>query len=104
MSNLVLEHESNEISKEIQKITSQGRPVPAELSDQLLSYEIKMNLLVSLVQMGTLTPEAYINDLTSSLKETKRLAILFKKFGKLDEAQKAMIRIKLMTKEISEIS
>lgn len=104
VSNLVLEHESGEISKNIQNLSSSGKPVPAELSDQLLSYEIKMNLLVSLVQMGTLTPEAYIKDLTSSLKETKRLALLFKKNGKLNEAQKAMIRIQLMTREISEIS
>lgn len=99
-----MEHESSEISKEIQNLSSQGKAVPAELSDQLLSYEIKMNILVSMVQMGTLTPEAYIKDLNSSLKDTKRFAIIFKKAGNSDEAQKAMIRIKLMTKEISEIS
>jgi hypothetical protein len=90
--------------KEIQALKSSGKTVPADLSDALLSYEIKMNLLVSLVQMGKLTPEAYVEELNNSLKDTKRLAILFKKSGNSEEAQKAMIRIKLMTKEISEIS
>jgi hypothetical protein len=99
-----LEHESSEISKQIQNLKSSGKTVPADLSDQLLSYEIKMNLLVSLVQMGKLTPEAYVQDLNNSLKETKRLALVFKKSGRADEAQKAMIRIKLMNQEISEIS
>ena len=63
-----------------------------------------MNLLVSLVQMGSLTPAAYLEQLNNFLKETKRLALTFKKANKTDEAQKAMIRIKLITREISEIS
>lgn len=45
----------------------------------------------------------YIAKVKKSLEETKKLALVFKKAGKMDEAKKAMARIKLMTQEIEEV-
>lgn len=56
-SNQVLEFEHRAISTEIEQLLSQKKPVPDELQDLKFAYEIKMNLLVSMVQMGTLTME-----------------------------------------------
>lgn len=46
---------------------------------------------------------AYINQVKAALAHTKTIALQFKKGGRLDLAKKAMVRIKLMEGEISEV-
>ncbi len=56
-SNQVLEHEHRLISAEIDALYAQKKKIPEEIEDLKRSYEIKMNLLVSMVQSGSLTME-----------------------------------------------
>jgi hypothetical protein len=103
VSNQVLEYEHKLITQEIEQLTVQRKKIPDELQDAKMAYEIKMNMLVSMVQMGTLTMPAYLERLTKSIQDTKALAVKFKQAGRLDEARKAMTRIKLMTQEVDEV-
>ena len=102
-SNQVLEYEHKLISQEIEQLTVQRKKIPDELQDAKMAYEIKMNMLVSMVQLGTLTMPMYLEKLKMSIQNTKSLAIKFKQAGRLDEARKAMTRIKLMTQEVEEV-
>lgn len=102
VSNQVLEHEFNLVCAEIEKLSSQRQKVPEELEDLKNSYQIKMNLLVAMVQTGALTMEKYVSQVEESIEWTKKMALSFKKAGRIDEARKAMIRVKLMTQEVEE--
>jgi hypothetical protein len=55
ISNQVLEYEHQLISQEIETLTNQKKSIPEDLQDAKFAYEIRMNLLVTLVQAGTLT-------------------------------------------------
>ncbi len=102
VSNQVLEHEFNLVCAEIEKLSSQRQKVPEELEDLKNSYQIKMNMLVAMVQTGALTMEKYVSQVEESIEWTKKMALSFKKAGRIDEARKAMIRVKLMTQEVEE--
>ena len=103
VSNQVLEYEHKLITQEIEQLTAQRKKIPDEMQDAKMAYEIKMNMLVSMVQMGTLTMPMYLERLKKSIQDCKTLAIKFKQAGRLDEARKAMTRIKLMTQEVDEV-
>jgi hypothetical protein len=55
VSNQVLEHEHQAILAQIQQCTLQKQPIPDELQDKKNGYEIRMNMLVTMVQLGQLT-------------------------------------------------
>ena len=54
ISNQVLEHEHNSIVQQIAAAQAARKPVD-DLMDRKTSYEIRMNLLVTLVQAGSLS-------------------------------------------------
>jgi hypothetical protein len=54
-SNQVLEHECNLVNQQIASLKVSKKPIPDDLQDMKSAYEIKMNLLITMVQMGTLT-------------------------------------------------
>ncbi|KAI9141227.1 hypothetical protein BKA69DRAFT_1125048 [Paraphysoderma sedebokerense] len=104
VSNLVLENEIAAITSQITKFQSQKKPPPEDLMDKKQALELKLNLLVLQVQMGTLTMDAYSKTLQNAITQTKKHALTCKKFGKLELAKKALARIQLMQKEVEEIN
>ncbi|KAJ3036005.1 Coiled-coil and C2 domain-containing protein 1B [Rhizophlyctis rosea] len=102
ISNQVLEHEHNQILAQIAAAQKERKSVD-DLMDRKTQYQIRMNLLVTLVQAGSLTMSDYIKKVKEAITSTKSAALTFKKAGKLELAKQAMTRIKLMTDEVEEV-
>ncbi|KAJ3261279.1 Coiled-coil and C2 domain-containing protein 1B [Chytriomyces hyalinus] len=102
-SNMVLENEHGAILAQISALKVAKKPIPDDLVDRKNGYEIRMNMLVTLVQLGTLTMPAYIANVKSSIAVTKKHALLFKTNNKIELAKQAMVRIKAMTEEVAEV-
>ncbi len=75
-----------------------------EAIDRKHAIEIKLNMLVVLVQTGQLTMEMYLENVAKSIKRTKQLALLLSKLGRNDLAKKALKRIKIMQAEVDEVA
>lgn len=96
-SNAVLEYELGVIQAQL--LTS---PRSEDLLDLKISYEIRINLLVTMIQMGRLDMNTYLDLVKQSIIQTKPLALRFKKAGKLEMAKRALLRCKLMAGEVAE--
>lgn len=103
-SNEVLEHEKTQVETQIQSYQSKSQPIPDDLEFRRGDYQLKLDLLVMMVQTGQLTPEGYADKLKECVGVQKKLALLFKSLGKMDMAAKVLMRIKLMEKEIAELT
>ena len=101
MSNQVLEFEVQSVQAEIEALKRSKKPVPEDLIELKAAYDMKMNLLVSLIQVGSLTMDGYLRQLKESIEETKSAALHFKRAGRLDLAKTALKRVKLMQEEIA---
>ncbi|KAJ3328667.1 hypothetical protein HDU91_004051, partial [Kappamyces sp. JEL0680] len=99
ISNAVLEHEHQLVVK---ALSGQSQP-SEELLDQKNGYEIRMNMLVTMIQLGKLNMPGYVKQVKESIAKTKATALEFKKQGKLELAKQAMVRIKLMSAEVEEV-
>ncbi|CAJ0745314.1 21203_t:CDS:2 [Entrophospora sp. SA101] len=102
-SNLVLQNEIELITNQITTLEAQRKPIPEDLLDRQNELEIKMNLLLISVQTNELTMAEYIERVKASIVNCKKLALFFKKAGKLDEAKKALRRSKIMEDEVKEV-
>ncbi|KAJ3411982.1 Coiled-coil and C2 domain-containing protein 1B [Chytridiales sp. JEL 0842] len=102
-SNQVLEAEYNALVAQIAALKAARKPVPDELDDRKTGYEIRMNLLVTMVQVGALTMQAYIDSVKANVATTKKQTLAFKNAGKMDLTKQGMVRIKLMTDEVTEV-
>ncbi|TPX59493.1 hypothetical protein SpCBS45565_g07724 [Spizellomyces sp. 'palustris'] len=104
ISNLVLEKEHEQIVQKITALQASRKPVPDDLSDRKTAYEIRMSLLVAMVQTGRLSVEDYVKQLQSGIAQNKQIALTFKKGGRIELAKQALMRVKLMTSEMEELS
>ncbi|KAI8884202.1 hypothetical protein K501DRAFT_248399, partial [Backusella circina FSU 941] len=95
VSNMVLEHEM----KLVDASTSGNKE---DLMDRKQALEIKMNMLVIQVQTGLLDMETYLSNVQKRMDEDRQLAIIFKKFNRLDLAKAALVRKKIMQDELEE--
>ncbi|KAI9202214.1 uncharacterized protein BJ171DRAFT_426795 [Polychytrium aggregatum] len=102
-SNQVLETEIGKMKEEILKIKSQRKSVPEDLTFRLQSFEMRMDMIVTLVSCGSLTMQGYVDKLKAAIPREKSNALKFKKAQKLDLARVALNRVKLMEGEVSEI-
>ncbi|KAJ3112404.1 Coiled-coil and C2 domain-containing protein 1B [Phlyctochytrium bullatum] len=102
-SNLVLEKEYAALTAEIAGLQSAKRPVPEELNDRKMGYELRMNMLVTLVQIGKLSMEDYIKSVKDSIAANKKMALRFKNLGIQALSLQAMKRVKIMTEEVAEV-
>jgi hypothetical protein len=98
-SNAVLESEHQSL---LQKIAS-SHPPSEDLLDLKNGYEIKMQMLVTSIQMGTLNMTQYLLEVKDAIQKTKVMALAFKKHARLELARQAMTRIKIMTSEVQEV-
>jgi hypothetical protein len=99
-----LELEKSQIETQIQTYQSKSQPVPDDLEFKRADYQLKLDLLVMMVQTGQLNPEGYAEKLKGCVGVQKKLALVFKNLGRMDMAAKVMTRIKLMEKEIAELT
>ena len=99
-SNHVLETEYNSIVSSI----NLKRDISPDILDLKQAYEIRMNILVSLVQTGTFTFESYIKGLEESAEVYKTLALKFKESNRADYARKSLVRMKLIKEEIKNMA
>ncbi|KNC95914.1 uncharacterized protein SPPG_08672 [Spizellomyces punctatus DAOM BR117] len=104
ISNLVLEKEHEQIVQKITALQASRKPVPDDLSDRKTAYEIRMSLLVTMVQTGRLSVEDYVKQLQNGIAQNKQIALTFKKGGRIELAKQALTRVKLMTSEMEELS
>ncbi|KAJ3325412.1 Coiled-coil and C2 domain-containing protein 1B [Boothiomyces sp. JEL0866] len=98
-SNQVLEHEHGNIIKRI----AESKTPQEDLLDLKNSYEIKMNMLVTSIQLGALDMPMYLKQVKEAIALSKQQALHFKKIGRMDLAGQAMVRFKLMTAEVKEV-
>ncbi|KAJ3313472.1 Coiled-coil and C2 domain-containing protein 1B [Boothiomyces sp. JEL0838] len=98
-SNQVLEHEHGNILKKI----AESKTPQEDLLDLKNSYEIKMNMLVTSIQLGALDMPMYLKQVKEAIALSKQQALHFKKIGRMDLASQAMARLKLMTAEVKEV-
>ncbi|RIA99742.1 hypothetical protein C1645_746568 [Glomus cerebriforme] len=103
VSNLVIQHEVETVNAQIATLEAQRKSVPDDLTDRKNALEIKQNLLVIQVQTGQLTMDKYLDQVRASIISCKKLALVFKKAGKLEEAKKALGRSKIMESEVKEV-
>ena len=101
VSNQVLETEHQQLLAEIASYPKSS--VPEELLERRQAYEFKMNMLVTLIQVGSLDMPGYCKMVNASIEEMKKAALVFKKAGKLDLAKQALVRVKLMTAEMADV-
>ena len=73
------------------------------MQDLKSAYEIKMNMLVTSIQIGALDMPRYLKQVKDAIVVTKKQALEFKKIGRMDLANQALIRFKLMTTEVQEV-
>ncbi|EGF81497.1 hypothetical protein BATDEDRAFT_34789 [Batrachochytrium dendrobatidis JAM81] len=102
-SNQVLEHEHGQILAQIAQLTVTRKPIPEEIQDKKTAYEIRMNLLVTLIQLGKLDMTSYVAQVKTSITTTRTAAMEFKRAGRMDLVKQALIRVKLMTAEMEEV-
>ncbi|ORY43675.1 hypothetical protein BCR33DRAFT_717350 [Rhizoclosmatium globosum] len=92
-SNNVLESEHTAL---LAQIAAHKKPVPDDLMDRKAGYELRMNLLVTLVSTGALTMNKYIENVKTNIGTTKKQALLLKQHGKVimmeevEEVEKAI--------------
>ncbi|KAJ3272381.1 Coiled-coil and C2 domain-containing protein 1B [Terramyces sp. JEL0728] len=98
-SNQVLEHEHANIVKKI----AESKTPQEDLLDLKNSYEIKMNMLVTSIQIGALDMPMYLKQVKDAMALSKQQALHFKKIGKMDLASQALVRLKLMAAEVKEV-
>lgn len=103
VSNLVIQHEVEAVDAQIATLEAQHKSIPDDLTDRKNALEIKQNLLVIQVQTGQLTMDKYLDQVRISIVDCKKLALVFKKANKLDEAKKALGRSKIMEGEVKEV-
>jgi hypothetical protein len=103
VSNLVIQHEVEAVNAQITTLEAQHKSIPDDLTDRKNALEIKQNLLVIQVQTGQLTMDKYLDQVRASIVDCKKLALVFKKAGKLEEAKKALGRSKIMEGEVKEV-
>ncbi|KAJ3077003.1 Coiled-coil and C2 domain-containing protein 1B, partial [Rhizoclosmatium hyalinum] len=99
-SNNVLESEHTAL---LAQIAAHKKPAPEDLMDRKAGYELRMNLLVTLVSTGALTMNKYIENVKTNIGTTKKQALLLKQHGKVELARQAMARIKIMMEEVEEV-
>ncbi|KAI8837334.1 hypothetical protein BC829DRAFT_405150 [Chytridium lagenaria] len=102
-SNQVLEVEYTALTSQIAALQAARKPVPEDLTDRKMGYELRMNLLVTLVQVGKLTMPDYIASVKTSIAATKKQAVSFKNANKMELAKMALKRVKMMTEEVEEV-
>jgi hypothetical protein len=102
-SNMVLEQEHATLSAQISKLQLSKTPVPEDLLDRKTGLEIRMNMLVTMVQLGSLTMSAYIENVKTAVADTKKMALAFKRGGKMELAKMALMRVKVMNDEVAEV-
>ncbi|KAL9545413.1 hypothetical protein MBANPS3_007169 [Mucor bainieri] len=98
VSNMVMEHELNLVNANL-KTSKQPKD---DLQDRKQALEIKMNMLVIQVQTGILDMDTYLENVQKRMEADRRLAIVFKKHGRLDLAKAALVRKKIMQDELDE--
>ncbi|KAJ3124842.1 Coiled-coil and C2 domain-containing protein 1A [Nowakowskiella sp. JEL0407] len=103
ISNVVLETEVQELTTKITSLEAAKKLVPPELVDRRDSYDIRSKFLVMMVTLGKITMEDFVTNLEKSIIETKKMALSFKKLNRLDMSKAALIRIKLMEKEMNDV-
>ncbi|RHZ49946.1 hypothetical protein Glove_508g6 [Diversispora epigaea] len=103
VSSKLLQQESELIDAQIVSLQTQQKPVPEDLLDRKSAIQIKMNLMEIQVQTGQLTIDKYMENVKNYIINCKKLALIFKKAGRLEEAKKLLSRSKLMESEVKEI-
>ncbi|CAI2169408.1 16096_t:CDS:2 [Funneliformis geosporum] len=103
VSSLVIQNELDVVNNQITILEAQRKPIPEDLTDRKASLDIKQNLLVIQVETGQLTLDKYIDQVRANIVSCKKLALIFKKAGKLEEAKKALVRSKIMEGEVNEV-
>lgn len=82
--------------------SKQSAKVKEDLMDRKQAIEIKMNMLVIQVQTGILDMDTYLSNVQKRIDADRRLALIFKKHGRLDLAKAALTRKKIMQDELDE--
>lgn len=100
VSNMVMEHEMGLVNAGI--ASKQSAKVKEDLMDRKQAIEIKMNMLVIQVQTGILDMDTYLSNVQKRMDADRRLALIFKKHGRLDLAKAALTRKKIMQDELDE--
>ncbi|KAJ3007282.1 UNVERIFIED_CONTAM: Coiled-coil and C2 domain-containing protein 1B [Siphonaria sp. JEL0065] len=83
-------------------ITTHKKPVPEELSDRKMAYELRLNILGAMVASGQLKIDKYLEKVKESIVVTKKVALTFKTHGKVELARQALVRVKTMVDEVTE--
>ncbi|KAI8048143.1 uncharacterized protein B0P05DRAFT_592345 [Gilbertella persicaria] len=100
VSNMVLEHELKIVNANL--VTKQSAKIKEDLMDRKQALEIKMNMLVIQVQTGILDMDTYLENVQKRMEADRRLALIFKKYNRLDLAKAALARKKIMQDEVEE--
>ncbi|CAG8565829.1 8542_t:CDS:2, partial [Diversispora eburnea] len=103
VSSKLLQQESELIDAQIASLQTQQKSVPEDLLDRKSAIQIKTNLMEIQVQTGQLTIDKYMDNVKNYIVNCKKLALIFKKAGRLEEAKKLLSRSKLMEGEVKEI-
>ncbi|KAI8990966.1 hypothetical protein BDF20DRAFT_841936 [Mycotypha africana] len=101
ISNMVLEYEINAVTTALATKAVSAKE-KEDLQDKKQALEIKMNMLVIQVQTGLLDMDTYLNNLQKRIDADRRLALVFKNYGRLDLARAALLRKKIMQDELDE--
>ena len=102
ISNSVLEWAMGETEKKIRSTPKTNTDEIESLEMRKQTIQIKMDILMLQIQTGKLTIEQYTENVQKKIAEEKKLAIQFRDQGKIDAAKLALVRMKLMEKELTD--
>jgi len=102
VSNEVLEYEQKNLQQQVVDAKIKKLPTYNELNDKLQAVTLQIQILVTNIESGILTMENYVKMLNEAIINTREMAKSFKKYGRIDLAKKALIRVKIMQKELEE--
>lgn len=95
----VLQNKIAQLEAQAKKI--EGR-MPKPLKDKLLKFRVRKSSIEQACGDGQISPEDYLKKVKETLEHDKKLFMYFKQTNEMDKAKIMMIRVKLITKELTE--
>jgi hypothetical protein len=99
---MVLENELEVCVKNIDTCKVNRKPIPPEIEDRKMQIEIKIQMMVFMIENGDLDMPLYLSQLEEEISEIQKSIGLFERFGKLDLLKRAQTRLKIMSTELAD--
>lgn len=100
-SNDVMEYEIKSLEEKIAKLKQSDSVVPDELTERRDELKLKLNILQTQVETGSLTQEKYLEGLNQAIQRDKKLLSVYHQKGNQHAVKILTQRIQIMENEVA---